>query len=97
MPELPDITIYQESLERHFKGQSLKAIRVASPSLLKSVEPPLKEFEGKALRSVERIGKQLVLRFDRSHYLVIHLMIAGRLKLKKTSDKGARKGWSCRL
>jgi formamidopyrimidine-DNA glycosylase len=83
MPEYPDITLYREAIEERFLGEPLERVRVASPFLLRTHEPPLKSVEGKPLRSTGRIGKRIVLGFDDELYLVLHLMIAGRLRLKK--------------
>lgn len=86
MPEIPDLTLYLEAIEARFLGQPLTRVRVASPFLLRSVEPKLSNVEGKALRSTGRLGKRLVFGFDDELYLVLHLMIAGRLREK---DRGA--------
>ena len=83
MPEYPDLTIYVEALERHIVGEPLEAIRIASPSLLKSVEPKPARFEGRVVEGVSRMGKRLVFAFGEEHYLVLHLMVAGRLRWKK--------------
>jgi formamidopyrimidine-DNA glycosylase len=87
MPELPDILLYQDSLERRVRGQPIERIRVASPFLLRSVEPPIKEAEGRTVRGIERIGKRLVFVLDGDWFLVLHLMIAGRLKWLDTGAK----------
>lgn len=83
MPEYPDLTVYVEALERHVVGETLEAIRIQSPSLLKSVSPAPRELEGETLRGVSRMGKRLVFEFDDERFLVLHLMIAGRLHWKK--------------
>jgi formamidopyrimidine-DNA glycosylase len=87
MPELPDILLYQDSLERRVRGQPIERIRVASPFLLRSVEPPIREAEGRTVRGIERIGKRLVFVLDGDWFLVLHLMIAGRLKWLDTGAK----------
>ena len=87
MPELPDILLYQDSLERQVRGQPIERIRLASPFLLRSVEPPIKEAEGRTVRGIERIGKRLVFVLDGDWFLVLHLMIAGRLKWLDTGAK----------
>ncbi|MGH7256081.1 MAG: DNA-formamidopyrimidine glycosylase family protein, partial [Nitrospirales bacterium] len=79
MPELPDLTVYLDALGRVAVGHRLERIRVASPSLLRTVEPPLTQAHGKTLREVHRIGKRLVLGLEGDLFLVLHLMIAGRL------------------
>jgi formamidopyrimidine-DNA glycosylase len=83
MPEYPDLTLYREAIEARFLGQKLERVRVASPFLLRTHEPPLRSVEGKPLRATRRIGKRIVLCFDEELCLVLHLMIAGRLRLKK--------------
>ncbi len=87
MPELPDVTIYVERLRALVGDQPLEAVRLASPFLLRSVDPPLSEARGKKLLTVERIGKRIVLGLESDLFLVIHLMIAGRLKWRKRGDK----------
>jgi formamidopyrimidine-DNA glycosylase len=79
MPELPDVTVYRERLEALLAGQALDGVRLLSPFLLRSVDPPLDLFRGRTLRAVERLGKRLVFGFDGDLFLVVHLMIAGRL------------------
>lgn len=79
MPEYPDITIYLERLQALLAGRPLERIRIRSPFLLRTVQPPLNSIEGLEIISFERLGKRLVLGFPREHYLVLHLMIAGRL------------------
>ena len=83
MPELPDITIYLEALDRRVTGRSLTRVRLASPFLLRTVDPPLSAFEGRRVTGLRRIGKRIVVVFD-DLFLVLHLMIAGRLHWKKT-------------
>ena len=80
MPELPDITVYVESLSRRLMGERLEAVRLASPFLLRTVEPPLSEAEGKPVHDLRRIGKRIVIGFEEEIFLVLHLMIAGRLR-----------------
>ncbi len=83
MPELPDITAYNEALERVFGGHTLRRVRLASPFVLRTVQPRPSELEGKALLGTRRIGKRIVLVFPDEYFLVIHLMISGRFKLAK--------------
>jgi formamidopyrimidine-DNA glycosylase len=83
VPELPDVTVYQERLLAHLKGQTLEGVRVKSPFLLRSVAPPLAAAHGRTLVDVHRIGKRLALELDGELLLVIHLMIAGRLRWKE--------------
>jgi formamidopyrimidine-DNA glycosylase len=87
VPELPDVTVYVERLSALLVGHPLEAVRLASPFLLRSVDPPLSSVKGKPLRGVERIGKRIVLGFEDDLFLVIHLMIAGRLKWRKKGEK----------
>lgn len=89
MPELPDVTVYQEALGRHVVGQPLEELKVLTPFLLRSVDPPLDAFQGKTVAGVRRIGKRLVLAFEDELFLVMHLMIAGRLRWRR---KGAKLG-----
>jgi formamidopyrimidine-DNA glycosylase len=79
MPELPDIEVYLSALEPRIVGRKLQRIRLGSPFLLRSVDPPLKAFEGLAVRKLSRLGKRIVFHFDDDLHLVLHLMIAGRL------------------
>ncbi len=87
MPELPDIVVYVEALERRIVGHTLEKIRVAKPFLVRTVEPPLSALEGRRVESVRRIGKRIAIGFWDEMWLVIHLMIAGRLRWL---DKGAK-------
>src|SRR5687768_3378865 len=83
MPELPDLTLYLEAIESRFLGKVLERVRVRSPFLVRTHEPPLRSAEGKVLRELRRVGKRLVFGFDDELFLVLHLMIAGRFRLKK--------------
>lgn len=85
MPELPDLTVYVEHLERRVLDRPLLDVRLASMFLLRTVEPPLAEVIGKSVRRVSRIGKQLVFSFAGERHMVIHLMISGRLRWKKSN------------
>jgi formamidopyrimidine-DNA glycosylase len=87
MPELPDITIYIEALQRRVVGQTLKRIRVRSPFLVRTFDPPLDSVEGKTVREVRRLGKRIALGFDDGIWMVLHLMIAGRLHWKPPNAK----------
>lgn len=80
MPELPDITIYVESLRRHVQGRELRGIRTRSASLLRSVAPPPETAIGRRVVSVARLGKRIVLGFEEELFWVFHLMVAGRLR-----------------
>jgi formamidopyrimidine-DNA glycosylase len=82
MPELPDITIYVEALHQRLQNQPLLGTRIASPFVVRSVTPPLTELSGNQVRSIRRLGKQIVLCLEKDYFLVLHLMIAGRLQWK---------------
>ena len=79
MPELPDITVYITSLERHIGGAVLDKVRLFSPFILRTVAPPITAVEGQPVRELRRLGKRIVLGFPDELFMVIHLMIAGRL------------------
>jgi formamidopyrimidine-DNA glycosylase len=79
MPELPDITIYIEALEKRILGQTLEAVRVVSPFLLRTAKPPLAKASGKKVLQVRRLGKRICIGLENELWLVLHLMIAGRL------------------
>lgn len=87
MPELPDIVVYIESLERRIVGQPLQRLRLWNPFLLRSVEPPIAAVEGRRVESLRRMGKRIVIIFDSDLFLVLHLMIAGRLHWKPVGAK----------
>jgi formamidopyrimidine-DNA glycosylase len=89
VPELPDILAYLAALEPRVAGRRLEAVRLGSPFLLRSVEPTLREAEGRRVAGLSRIGKRLVFELDGDLYLVLHLMVAGRLHWK---GRGARLG-----
>jgi formamidopyrimidine-DNA glycosylase len=80
VPELPDITIYLERLEPRVVGQTLAGVRLASPFLVRTVEPPIGAAAGRRVVGVRRIGKRIVLALDGELFLVLHLMVAGRLR-----------------
>jgi formamidopyrimidine-DNA glycosylase len=80
LPELPDIVVYIEALRRHLLGQRLDRIVVSSPFVLRSVEPPLESIFGSPVGAIDRIGKRIVFAFPDDRFLVVHLMIAGRLR-----------------
>lgn len=82
MPELPDITVYLERLRPRIQGQPLQKVELASPFLLRSVDPPLTGFVGQPIRELRRLGKRIVWCFDGERFLILHLMIAGRLHWK---------------
>jgi formamidopyrimidine-DNA glycosylase len=93
VPELPDVIVYLEALTRHVVGQSLEKITLFSPFVLRSVDPPLDALFGRRVSGVRRVGKRIVLEFERTApsepplFLVIHLMIAGRLRWRASGEK----------
>ncbi len=91
MPEFPDLTVYLESIEQHLVGQTLERVRIASPFLLRTHDPKVAVVEGKALLGTRRVGKRLVWCFESELFLVLHLMIAGRLRLKAKGEAVPRK------
>ena len=90
MPELPDIVAYIEALEPRVLNQPIQDIRVSSPFLLRSVDPPLSEASGKNVTNLRRLGKRIVLGLEDELFLVIHLMIAGRFHWKENRAKANR-------
>ena len=93
MPELPDVVVYLEALNRHVVGRPLAKITLFSPFVLRSVDPPLDAVFGRVVSAVRRVGKRIVLEFERAApseaplFVVIHLMIAGRLRWRATEEK----------
>jgi formamidopyrimidine-DNA glycosylase len=79
MPELPDVTIYLEALHSRLLGQTLERAVLKNPFLLRTADPPLQSCEGHRVVALERVGKRIAIGFDNDHWLLIHLMIAGRL------------------
>jgi formamidopyrimidine-DNA glycosylase len=90
MPEYPDVTIYIERLDALLSGQRLQKVRLVSPFLLRSVVPPISSVEGKKIEGFERLGKRIVVAFEGDLFLVLHLMIAGRLHWRKAGCKVPR-------
>jgi formamidopyrimidine-DNA glycosylase len=82
MPELPDITVYVEALERRLIGATLQAVRIQSPFLLRTFEPPLEAVVGRVVARIRRLGKRVAIGFEEEYWIVLHLMIAGRLRWK---------------
>ena len=91
MPELPDITIYLDALAPRIVGQPLERARITSPSLLRTVDPPLAAAEGRKVVGLRRIGKRIVWEMEGDLYLVFHLMIAGRFKWRPEGTKSPAK------
>ena len=87
MPALPDLACYVAGLERHAVGRVLSSVEIQSPSLLRSVEPPLSRAEGRRVTGASRLGKRLVLALEDDLFLVLHLMIAGRLRWRPPGAK----------
>src|SRR5579862_4366822 len=87
MPELPDITVYIERLRPCIQGQVLLKAEVVSPFLLRTYQPSLKELEGRRVVALERLGKRIVWSLEGELFLVLHLMIAGRLHWKAPDAK----------
>jgi formamidopyrimidine-DNA glycosylase len=90
MPELPDIVVYIERLRPRIDRQLLEQVRLANPFLLRTVEPPLSAIRGRRVTGIRRLGKRIVLALEPDFFLVLHLMIAGRLhwKLRGTKPPG---------
>jgi formamidopyrimidine-DNA glycosylase len=87
VPELPDVVVYLEAIERLVVGHRLERVRLLSPFVLRSVEPPIDTLHGRLVRAARRIGKRIVLVFDDELFLVVHLMIAGRLRWRPPGGK----------
>lgn len=87
MPELPDVTVYIEALERFVVGRTLERARAINPFILRSVDPPLSAVEQREVKATARVGKRIVLSLTDDLHIVIHLMIAGRLRWR---DKGQK-------
>jgi formamidopyrimidine-DNA glycosylase len=87
MPELPDVVVYIEALERHVRGETLQQIRLLNPFLLRTAVPPIARAEGKRIVGLHRIGKRIVLALEDGLFLVFHLMIAGRLRWLAPNEK----------
>ncbi len=82
MPELPDIALYLDALASRVVGKQLERLRIASPFLLRTADPPVADLVGRAIRDVRRLGKRIVLALEDDYFVVLHLMIAGRLHWK---------------
>src|ERR1700674_666877 len=87
MPELPDVCVYLEALTRHVMGRRLERLQVVSPFVLRSYDPPVDALAGREVRAARRIGKRIVLEFGDDLFLVMHLMIAGRLRWRTPGQK----------
>jgi formamidopyrimidine-DNA glycosylase len=91
MPELPDVTVYIEALSERVLKQPIQKIRIGSPFVLRSFEPPISAAEGKKVLALRRLGKRIVFQLDDDLFLIVHLMIAGRFHWKPKGAKIARK------
>ena len=87
MPELPDVTVYVECIAAKVTGRPIDRVRISNPFVVRSVDPPLYEIEGKTVREVRRIGKRIAIGLDDELWIVIHLMIAGRFRWLKPGAK----------
>src|SRR5205085_3210464 len=87
LPELPDIAVYIQALEARIVGQRLEELHLVSPFVLRSVTPPIESMVGLIVRDIERSGKRIVIGFDQDLFLVLHLMIAGRLRWREPGQK----------
>src|SRR6516164_8885559 len=87
MPELPDVTVYLEALNRRILGHALKRVEIRSLFLLRTAQPGLDSVAGHKVVTLRRIGKRVAIGFDNDHWLVFHLMIAGRFHWKTKTVK----------
>jgi formamidopyrimidine-DNA glycosylase len=87
MPELPDVVTYIEALQTRILGQPIRRIRFSSPFVLRSVDPPILVVEGKNVAGIRRLGKRIVLEIEGDLFLILHLMIAGRLRWRSAGTK----------
>jgi formamidopyrimidine-DNA glycosylase len=91
MPEYPDIVVYIEALERRIKGRTLERVHLASPFLLRTAVPPISNVEGKTVIDLRRLGKRICIGLEDDLWLVLHLMIAGRLHWKENANAATAK------
>ncbi|HMA21229.1 MAG TPA: DNA-formamidopyrimidine glycosylase family protein, partial [Gemmatimonadaceae bacterium] len=91
MPELPDVTVYVESIAAKVGGRVIERVRISSPFVVRSVDPPIREIEGRTVGQVRRIGKRIAIGLDDDLWIVIHLMIAGRFRWLKAGAKIPRR------
>ncbi|MGA2372298.1 MAG: Fpg/Nei family DNA glycosylase [Candidatus Korobacteraceae bacterium] len=90
MPELPDITVYIEALEKRILGQTLTRVQIAGLSLLRTAQPPISSVEGKQVLQLRRIGKRIAIGFEDDLWLVLHLMVSGRLHWHQSGSKASK-------
>src|SRR4030095_15630539 len=91
MPELPDVELYREALAARVLGKKLRNVTLKSPFVLRTAVPPLDALCGRAVPSIERMGKRIVFGFDGDYFLIVHLMIAGRLQWQPEGGKAPAK------
>jgi len=87
MPELPDVTVYIEALESRVRGKRLGRVKLLNPFILRTAVPPISQAEGKLVTGIRRVGKRIVLELEGPLYLVLHLMIAGRLRWLEPKER----------
>src|SRR5882762_4399346 len=87
MPELPDIIVYVEALRDRIVSHKLDRIHIRGPFLLRSTAPPVESVQGKTVQAVRRVGKRIAIGFEDDLWLVLHLMIAGRLRWRASTSK----------
>jgi len=87
LPELPDVVLYIEALRTRLIGQRLEQLRLFSPFVLRSVDPPIESISGQTVQDIRRLGKRIVFEFEDGLFLVLHLMIAGRLRWREPGQK----------
>ena len=90
MPELPDITVYIEALQKRILGRTLQHVQIAGPSLLRTAHPPVSTAEGKQVVQLRRVGKRIAIGMEDDLWLVIHLMISGRLHWHENTSKASK-------
>ena len=83
MPELPDVELYRSALTARVSGEPIEAVRIGNPFVVRTYDPPIAAVTGRAVRAIRRLGKRLVFELDGSLFLVVHLMIAGRLRWRE--------------
>lgn len=91
MPELPDVTVYIEALDERLLGHKFERVLIRSPFLLRSISPPVQSASGRTVRELRRLGKRIAIGLDGDIWIVIHLMIAGRLHWRETNAKAPPK------
>jgi len=90
VPELPDITVYIEALEKRILGRTLARVQITGPSLLRTAQPPITSVEGKKVLQLDRIGKRIAIGLEDDLWLVLHLMISGRIHWQESTSKAAK-------